>query len=169
MGELVKVKPQIMLMTLEGASKLDLIRQFSNLTLAKIVENQYPNIAQLGKTYTLAKTESIIQVLLLDLSSSFGDELTIEQVEELSVELTSNLLVNLSLEDVYLVCRQIKATKNFGKLNVNKILNAFEEHFNSRISAFYNYNLNQEPKKELGGRINAPQNFKQLLSNIKNK
>ncbi len=169
MTEIVKVKPQIMLMSLEGTSKIELIRKFSNLSLEKIITNEYPAIGTLKKTYGADKTEKVIMVLLADLSASFSDELSKEQIEELAVEISSSHLVNLSLEDVFMVCRNIKTSKNFGKLNVNKVLNAFETHFNKRSEAFYQHNLNKEHFVTKQPRINGMRELNKLIMKNKKK
>jgi len=163
--EIAKIEPQIMQMTLEKASKLDLIRHFSNLTMDKLVKKSYTSIGSLKKAYSLEQIEKVIKILLNDLSASFGGSLNTDQIEELAVELTSNILINLSLEDVYFTCRQIKISKNYHKLNVNIVLMAFEEHLSKRSEAYYEWNISKAP--DAAGdvkRLAAPKNIKEIIN-----
>ena len=136
-----------MQMALEKASNVDLIRSFANLTVEKIAEGSYPSFGALTKVHGLAKVENVSSMLFLDLSATFNDELSPEQVQELSVEISSGIFRNLSLEDIYLVCRKIKKKKNHKKLNVNFVLLALEEHFDEKCEAVLKHNINQDHAK----------------------
>ncbi len=135
-----------MQMALEKASNIDLIRSFANLTIDKIVETAYPSFGALTKEYGLEKVEKVTSMLFLDLSATFNDELSPEQAQELSVEISSGILRNMSLEDIYLVCRKIKKTRNHKKMNVNFVLMALEQHFDDKCEAVLKYNINQDNK-----------------------
>ncbi len=97
-----------MQMALEKASKIDLIRNFANLTVEKIAKVGYPSFGALTKVHGLEKVEKVTSMLFLDLSATFNDDLSPEQVEEITAEISSSLMRNVSLEDIYLVCRKIK-------------------------------------------------------------
>lgn len=136
MGELAKIKPTIMQMTLEKKSKVDLIRKFGSLSMQVIVTEQYPSVAALSRQYGLEKTEEVNAIILTDLSSSFDGELESVAIEEICAEISSDSeLFSLSLEDVYFVCKQIKMSNTFGKLSTNKILTALKKHFADRCDA----------------------------------
>ncbi len=82
-------------------------------------------------------------IMLHDLSSSFDGALDQDQVQEICVEISSSILRNLSLEDVYLFCRSIKLSDHYGKLNVNKGMIAMKRHLEDRCNATYQHHLNQ--------------------------
>ncbi len=44
---------------------------------------------------------------------------------------------------MYLVCRNIKLSDQYGKLNTNKVMAALNKHMDERSNAAYEYNLNQ--------------------------
>lgn len=149
-----------MQMTLEKVSKVAIIRKFSGLTLNNIFENKYPSLVTLKKQYSLEKLEKVMSILLHDLSLSFNGELTKEDVEEVCAEINSSSLKNLTLEDIYLVCRNIKLSNNYGKLNVNKIMTELIKHQDNRFKAAEHYSYNKhlenkfvdndrKPKKEV--------------------
>jgi len=129
-------------MVLNKASKIDLIRSFGGLTLSKILESGYPTLGALKRVHGIERIETITSILFLDLNSSFGDELSPEHVQEISAELTSSNLINLSLEDIYFVCRLIKTSENYGKLTVNKVLKTLSSHFEKRIKKAGEISLN---------------------------
>lgn len=134
----------IMQMTLEQASKTDLIRQFSKLSVKNIVENAYPTLFELKKTYGEDKTEKVTAIVFKDLSESFGGELTDLQIVELAIETSSSDFQHMSLEDIYYVCRSIKKEKHFGKLNVNKLMTELNKHADERFEAVMEYNRNKD-------------------------
>ncbi|MCT4580819.1 MAG: hypothetical protein N4A35_05320 [Flavobacteriales bacterium] len=130
-------------MTLEKSSKLDLIRSFSKLTPKLILENQYPSLSKLRRTYGNQKVETVTRILLHDLSSSLKGELNNDEVEEINVEINSGYLLNLSLEDIYYTLRQIKTANNTRKLSVSKVLNAIEKQFETRTTLGAKLSLNK--------------------------
>lgn len=150
-----------MQMILEKASKTDLIRNFSNLTLDKIVQNKYPAVGQLKREYGAEKVEKCVAIIVLDLSASFNGELSQEEAFEVAAEVSSSLLGNLSLEDVYFVCRQIKTSDNYGKLNVNKVLKTLKKHLNERSNKVATANYNDHLSRKVpADRSSADQEFK---------
>lgn len=122
-------------MTLDKASKHDLIRTFSGLTMNKIIDKQYPSIAQLKRYYHPEKVEKVTAIILSDLSGTFNGALDDDSVKEISVEITATMLANLSLEDVFVVCRNIKFSKVFGKLDTNKTLTAMKNYMDEKTEA----------------------------------
>lgn len=133
----------VMQTILEGASKMELIRHYGQLTPAKIIKGDFPTLGALSRKYGIEKTEKVMAVILHDLSSSFDGDLSKTDVEEICVELTSSHLRNFAMEDVLLVCRQIKQADNYGKLNINKVLKAMNQHFEKRCDAIEEMNNNQ--------------------------
>ncbi|MBN2668766.1 MAG: hypothetical protein JXR60_06010 [Bacteroidales bacterium] len=156
-------------MRLEGASKVDLIRQFSSLSLDKIVKTGYPSIGSLKKVYGEEKAEKVTAMVLADLSHSFNNELSPEHIQEITAEISSSLMANISIEDVYLVCRKIKRSKNYGKLNVNKILLSLEEHFENRCEAVLQHNINMDAKNGYRQTFGQRQSSKELENISKNR
>ncbi len=132
-----------MQMILDNASKTDMIRVFSKLTLDHIIQEKYPSVGTLSRSFGLEKTEKVMGIIFHDLSSSFDGELRQDQVQEICAEISSSFLRNLSLEDVYLFCRTIKLSDQYGKLNINKVLKTLNKHMDDRSNAAYEYNLNQ--------------------------
>lgn len=143
-------------MALEKASKVEMIKAFGNLTLDTIVKNKYPAIGALERYYGVEKTEKVVSIILHDMSSSFKGILNADDVDELTAEITSGIYRNLSLEDIYLVCRNLKRSKLHGKLDQNKLLNAMDDHLNERIekirlTSLNDHLANKEPKAPRSG------------------
>jgi|GEM_PF-2666187 len=120
-------------MVTSKANKVELIRTFGDLSLSKILKHDFPTIGQLKKIHGLEKIEVISSLLISDLSASFDRALDSDQIMEITVEITSSNLRNLTLEDLYLVCRTIKSTDSFGKLTINKVLKSLTKHYEKRI------------------------------------
>lgn len=138
----------------EKASKVDLIRSFNNLTLAKTVSGHYPTISQINKEHGVEKTETLLQIIVSDLSASFNGDLSIEDSKEISATINTGILKNMTLEDVYLVCQQIKRTPSYGKLTLNKVMVALDKHIDERLNLIAEKNRNNhlaqkfiEPRK----------------------
>lgn len=141
-----------MQMLLEKASKTDLVRQFNSITLPAILEGSYPVIGGLKREHGLEKVEKVVKIMVLDLSTAFGDELN-AVADELAIEIAS-LHYNLTLEDLYLVFKQLKATPIYGKMTQNKVLVAIDKHWNERMEAAENINYikHLEKKQDFGKR-----------------
>ena len=144
-----------MQMTLEKASRTDLMRAFNQLSTQKIIEVGYPGISILRRGYGTEKVEKVLEVLIVDLSLAFDAELG-DQAEELAVEISTRW-GSLTLEDVYVCFGDVKKGKHFGKLTQNKVLNALEKQHNNRINASddYNYNRHLAQKERPGERNNT--------------
>ncbi len=121
-----------MKMVIAGASNVDMIRQFGKISIHQIVSSKFPKIGELRRVQGLKKTESAIGILLSQLSRSFDNALSRDDIMELCAEITSSHLLSLTLEDIFFVCRNIKRTNQFGKLNLNKVLSALDKHLNER-------------------------------------
>ena len=135
-----------MQMMLEKASKTDLVRQFNNITLPAILEGNYPVIGGLKREHGLEKVEKVVKIMILDLSTAFGDELN-AVADELAIEISS-LHYNLTLEDIYLVFKQLKATPIYGKMTQNKLLVALDKYWNERMDAAANINYRKHLEKK---------------------
>lgn len=132
-----------MQMTLEKASKVDLIRAFGNLSVEQIVKDQYPSVGSLSRIHSPEKVEQVMAIMLADLSASFDGALTGEAIQEICAEINSGLLRNLSLEDVYYTCRTIKFSDQYGKLNLNKVLRSLQNQMDARTDFIAQKNLNE--------------------------
>jgi hypothetical protein len=130
-------------MILEKSSKIDLIRSFGKLTLSRIVEEKYPSISSLEKVYEPDKIEKICMILVSDLSGSFDDELSDNEVQEIAVEINSTMLRNLSLEDLYLAFKELKSSEIYGRLTVNKTLKHLKKYMERKLDAVYEKNYNR--------------------------
>lgn len=130
-------------MTLGGHSKIEMIRTFGKLSLMKIIELDYPSVGDLKRSHGVETTEKVIAILMFDLSAAFDGVLDKDEVAEICAEVTSSILGNLTLEDIFLVCRKIKTSKQFGKLSINKVLSALNDHFEKRLDTAERYSQNQ--------------------------
>lgn len=129
-------------MILGKASKVQLIRAFGNLSMKQIVEESFPSVAALSREHGQETIEKAMSIVLLDLSESFDGELSKDAAEEICAEINSSMLRNLSLEDIYLVCRDIKLNTTY-KLTVNRVLKQMSKHFEERCEAAARHNDNK--------------------------
>lgn len=137
-------------MTLEKASKTDIIRTFGKLSMKQILTSDYPTVGQLKRYYPVEKVEQVISIIFLDLSASFEGALNQDECAEISIEVSSSILSNLSIEDLYYTCRKIKTSKVFGKLSVNKVLSAINEHFENRCTKAGEMSYNESLAHKFG-------------------
>lgn len=110
------------------SSKIELIRTYSSLSLKKVVDYKFPSIGTLCRTSGSDMVRTATGVILADLSSSFRGELSTDEIEELIEEVHGGLLRNITLEGLWLCCRQLKGSEVRGKLSVNKVLTALNKH-----------------------------------------
>lgn len=134
----------------KGNSKIEMIRTFGNLSLPQIIEKDFPSIGDLKRKYDLQKTEAAIGILMFDLSAAFEGVLSKDDVEEICAEITSGILGNLTLEDLFLVCRKIKTSKQFGKLTINKVLAAVNKHWETRLETAERYSTSHNSALKVG-------------------
>jgi hypothetical protein len=126
---------------INGAKKIELIQHYGTLNVPAIVAGNFPTIGSLKTTLGLEQSMKCTGVIIGDLSRSFNNELDDEAIEEISAELHHSILVNLSLESLYLTCARLKSGKVF-KLNTNAVLRALNEHLNELSIAFQERNYN---------------------------
>jgi hypothetical protein len=147
-----KQKPNLMQMISAGASKTEIIRQCGQLSLERILNEQPTSIARLRAQYG-EKAERALAVLVLEASTAFDEAFSKETAIEAATELSISYGA-LSLEDFYLMLSQLKKSKLYGKLTVNKLLNAAEEYFENRcktaVQRSYNAHLalKESPNEE---------------------
>lgn len=130
-------------MILEKASKIDLIRSFGKLTLHQILAEKYPSIGQLKQSYGQETTEKAVAVIIADLSTSFDGALQKDDILELVAEISCTYLRNLSLEDLFFLCRNIKGSKIYGKFGVNTVLQAMNGYWDKRCDESAKLSLNK--------------------------
>ncbi|MCT4559828.1 MAG: hypothetical protein N4A41_00470 [Crocinitomicaceae bacterium] len=151
-----------------GASKLELIRNNASLSLSKLADPSVPTLGQLTKENSPEKVEQCVGILISDLSESFDKDLKENQIEEIVVTICSGLNLNLKLETVYLACQKIKQQPNYGKLNVNKVLNTiqlvFEEQLNTVQQANLNKHLSVKENRQTGA---SNESFKKAMHKAK--
>jgi hypothetical protein len=127
-----KRKPKLMQTILEGASKVDIVRQYGNLTIGDVAGQGYPALSGLAKEHGPEKVERSLAILLVEASSYFSETLDKETALELAVDVRKDNYW-LSLEDCYIVTQRLKKSKLYGKLTPNRILNEFETYREERM------------------------------------
>lgn len=137
-----------------GASKLDLIRNNANLSIQKAADSSIPTLGHLKKEFSAEQIEKCVGILVADLSESFDYDLKEKQIEEIAVTICSGINLNLKLETIFLACNQIKQQANYGKLNVNKVLNTIRTLFDEQLEVIQQNNQNQhyqlkEPRQSM--------------------
>ncbi|MCZ2393400.1 MAG: hypothetical protein LC105_06070 [Chitinophagales bacterium] len=126
----------------ERASKLQLIEQYASLTLSKIIDNAYPSVAVLARMHGKDKVDNAMAVIISDLNTSYGGDMDKEAILETVVEIRSGITCNLSLEDLYLICSQLKKSNTF-KLKVPAILKAVHQHLDEKTDRIVEINYNK--------------------------
>ncbi len=135
---------------INGAKKIELIQHYGTLNVPTIVAGNYPTIGSLKTTLGLEQSMKCTGVIIGDLSRSFNNELDDEAIEEISAELHHTILLNLSLESLYLACARLKAGKVF-KLNTNAVLRALYDHLNELSNAYQERNYNAHLSTKVNG------------------
>lgn len=138
----VAEKPTLWMQLQNKASKLELIRNNSKLTIKQIVNEGRPSIAELSREYGADKVETMIGMLVKDLSDSLGAKLQMDEIEEIAVEVNSGLFVNITIEGFYMTLRKLKMKDKMFKLNVAQVLAAVQEHFDDHVNAHMEKNTN---------------------------
>lgn len=139
---------------LQKKTKLELIRTYSNLSIEKISESGCRNLHGLKREYGLEKVEVFVEVILNDLNSSFDGDLEKNQISEIIVEITSGFNANISLEGIYLACRELKYNNTHGKITVNKVLKQLTKHLNDYVA----YNETKNYNRYLSQKENPNEN-----------
>ncbi|MCO5230162.1 MAG: hypothetical protein M9958_03300 [Chitinophagales bacterium] len=140
-NQIVKAKPTVYQMILEGASKYDLIEQYSKLTLSDIVQANYASIGALTRSQGKEQVRKVMAVLVSDLNTSFGGDMSKDEIIEAVYEIQNGISSNLSLEDLFLICSQLKRSHTY-KLKVPIILKAVEQHLEERTQLIMQNNYN---------------------------
>lgn len=124
------------------SSKIELMRAFNQLTVSKIVSDDFPRVGELSRAYGNEVVEQCIAVLVADLSESFNGDLTKDNIDEIAVEINTGILRNHSLESIYLALKRTKTQDIYGKLTVNKVLKELHKTFDEISDAVMLKNYN---------------------------
>lgn len=148
-NELVVAAEKPKLFDMVSSPKEVIAKTFANLSIRQIIENKYPSIGMLTRDHGEKKVQMALMVLFSDMSTAFDGELTDTQLNEISIEIMyNNLYRNIRLEGIYLICRKMKSSKTFGKLNVNKVLMAVDEYMEEHMEAAALHSFNQHQGKK---------------------
>lgn len=126
----------------EKVSKLELIKAFGTNTMASIVAQNPPSLGILKRQNGEEKVSNAVAVIVADLSQAFNGDLTKDDIIEVVTEIMSGLTINLSLEDVYLICRNIKISHDY-KLKQSVVLKRANDYLNERSNYVANINYNK--------------------------
>ena len=113
---------------IEKSSKIELIKSFSSLSLDKIVKETKPSIGMLAKQYGEEVIQNAVGVVISDLNESFNGDLSKNNIQELIAELTTGFNRNITLEGIFITCRELKYKNDTMKITLNKLLKAFANH-----------------------------------------
>lgn len=130
-----------MQMISDQASTREITRSFADLTPEKVIRGKFPALSRLKKEMGQEKTEQAVAILVLDASVAFGEEIDKESALDLAAEVQTQYYY-MSLEDCYVVLNRLKRQPIYGKLNLNKILSAFEQYQKERIQKAEEMNYN---------------------------
>jgi hypothetical protein len=113
---------------IEKSSKIELIKQFSNLSIEKIVKEKTPSIGMLAKQYGEEVMQNVIGVVISDLNESFNGDLSRSNIEELIAEITTGFNRNITLEGIFITCKNLKYKNDTMKITLSKVLKAVINH-----------------------------------------
>lgn len=129
-------------MICEGASRVDLIRQYGTLTPDRIIQEDYTSMARLRRVHGNERVENALAIMVIEASTAFESPIDKALALELAAEVHTTYYW-LSLEDCFVILQQMRRKKLFGKLDLNKILVEFDEYCRERISLADNLRYNQ--------------------------
>lgn len=163
MTNLIKQRPTVMQMISDQKSSTELIRAFANITVGDVVGAGYPPISGLKKEYGVEKIESVIAILIVEGTALFDKSINKAQALELAAEIASTYYY-LTLEDLYIVLKEFRKSKQFGAISAAKILSATAEYDRERI--------NIAEKRAIDAHLNTKDTFSErsyheTLTNLK--
>lgn len=147
---------------INGATKTDILQQCGHLRLPVLAKEPKPTLGALCRELGAQASRDCVAVLLADLSKSFHGELDKDDIMDIVEELHHGLFINMSLELIYLTCRKIKISNNYGKLTPNKVLSAMNDHLQELSNVISNENYN----KHLSTKFTQERNAEKLEKRI---
>ncbi len=138
-------KPKLQDLILKGDHKHTMIvRHYNNLTVAKAVTSTSPSIYRLSVQYfTHEKVVSGISKLLLATAMYFDENsLTAPQADIVAEELLAHP-ESLKLEDLVVICKELKEQSVYSKLTPSKILKHVAEYRKRRMQTAIKLQLNK--------------------------
>lgn len=160
--QITKASPSLYQRICDKASKIELIEQYANLSLPKIIEDKCPSIAALEKAYGKETTVKVMAVIIADLNTSCSGELNKDDIIEVVTEIRSSITRSITLEGLYLICSKLKRTSTY-KLTIPAILKAVEAHLEDQTQLVMKKNYNQH----LATKHREPRELSDPLSDAK--
>lgn len=132
-------------------SRVQMIEKYGDLTLKKIIKQQPPSIRALEREYGRKTIHTALCVMVGDLNQSFNGDMNEDDLEEVAAELRMGITKSLSLEDLYLICRNIKTSTKSYKLRVTTILKAANDYLQEKSNLVMNENYNKHRSMQFEG------------------
>ena len=131
--ELTSLQPTTMAI-LGKLPKRELVKAMSRLDKNIVLhDNTIPSISKLCRFYSDEKIETIVAMMLQDTSAFVGEAMNKNQAIDTAVEILNTYPYrSLKLEEIYIICSEIKQSENYGKLTPNKMMVAIKKFWEDR-------------------------------------
>lgn len=135
-------KKSLMEMVAAKASRLDIVKHFSKMTMFDIIRNkEKKGFRQLTKKHGEEKVINAIALLLRDTSNNYDKVWSKDKCQECAIDLYYSEYYYLSLEDLFVLLKEVKENESFFTLpNFKKHLAKYAER---KLKAAENAALNQ--------------------------
>jgi len=154
-----KTKPALLALVKSSNYKhTDVIRHYGNMTLQKALEVKAPSIHRLSITEGREPIIEGIAVVFCSTALYFDGELPINKAKLIVEEMLVNYeYSNLKLEDVLVICKELKEQAIYSKLTPSKILKQIADYCKRRekqaIANSINATLDEKHESNLDERM----------------
>ncbi|KAB8151771.1 hypothetical protein EZY14_016385 [Kordia sp. TARA_039_SRF] len=152
-----------------------IIKKLANVTkeIALASENM-PSMSKLCREHGEEKVESVVAAMIYDTSSFVGDEMTPDKCKITAIEIMNTYPYrSLKLEEIYIICRDIKSSEKYGKLTPSKMMTAVKNFWKDREKRAIRSSIdNSQARKgdtSLDKRIAADPRFAESINKMESR
>jgi hypothetical protein len=109
-----------------------------------LMDTTIPSMSKLTRQYGDEMIEQAVAMMIQDASVFVGKKMDKEQVIDTAVEILNTYPYrSLKLEEIYLICKEIKSAENYGNLTPSKMMNAVKRFWKDREARAINNSITQ--------------------------
>ena len=118
-----------------------------------------PSMSNLCRQFGDEKIEKVVAMFIQDASMFVGEKMLREDALDCAAEIMNTYPYrSLKLEEIYIICQDIKQSDNYGKLTPNKMFSAVKKFWKDREKRAINHSIDQSQQQkdnDLAERINS--------------
>jgi len=130
---------------LDRSPKRQIMKAMNGITREIVLHNDaMPPISSLCRRFDEQQVEEVVAMFIQDASMFVGEKMLREDALDCAAEIMNTYPYrSLKLEEIYIICQEIKQSDNYGKLTPNKMFAAVKKFWKDREKRAIRHSVDQ--------------------------